>query len=196
MGTIMRILQQTGLEPEHLELELTESVVMRDAEAAAATLHRLRQLGIHISIDDFGTGYSSLSHLKRFPLEKLKIDKLFVSGLCVDANDRAITSAIIALAHSLQLTPIAEGVETFEQLEVLRSMGCVKMQGYLFSGALTVEAATRLLRAEQRSRTLIRRIGPTSLPDAGVPSTAAPTCEASAALVAGGCPADAPFSTE
>jgi len=143
--TVTRVLNETGLEPRFLELELTESVVMRDAEAASATLRQLKQIGIHLSLDDFGTGYSSLAHLKRFPLEKLKIDKLFVHSLNEDKSDRAITSAIIAMAHSLQLTPVAEGVETLAQLEALRILACDKMQGFLFSGAVTAAAAGRLL---------------------------------------------------
>jgi EAL domain-containing protein (putative c-di-GMP-specific phosphodiesterase class I) len=149
---VTRVLAETGLPPELLELELTESAVMRDAEAASATLRQLKQLGIHLSLDDFGTGYSSLSHLKRFPLEKLKIDKLFVGSLTVDANDRAITSAIIAMARSLQLEPLAEGVETMAQLDALRNLGCDMMQGFLFSGAVTPAAAAKLLTRQDVAR--------------------------------------------
>lgn len=150
--TVTRVLSDTGLDPQFLELELTESVVMRDAEAASATLRQLKQIGIHLSIDDFGTGYSSLAHLKRFPLEKLKIDKLFVHSLNEDPSDRAITSAIIAMAHSLQLMPVAEGVETLSQLEALRILACDNMQGFLFSGAVTAAAAGRLLESKTVGR--------------------------------------------
>jgi len=143
--TIVRILRETRLDAEYLELELTESVVMADADVAIATLRELNRLGVLISIDDFGTGYSSLTYLKRLPLDKLKIDKHFVSTLTTDSNDRAITAAIVAMADSLQLKAIAEGVETAEQLEMLRTMHCDKMQGFLFSEPVDAAAATRLL---------------------------------------------------
>jgi diguanylate cyclase (GGDEF)-like protein len=142
---VTEALQATGLDACWLELELTESVVMSDAEAAVATLKELRELGVGISLDDFGTGYSSLSYLKRLPLGKLKIDEIFVRNLMVDPNDRAITAAIVALAHSLNLTPIAEGVERPEQLEVLRLLGCELVQGYLFSRPVDPEDAAVLL---------------------------------------------------
>jgi EAL domain-containing protein (putative c-di-GMP-specific phosphodiesterase class I) len=144
-ATIVRMLRDTSLDPELLELEIKESALMQDAGAASATLHDLRGLGVHISIDDFGTGYSSLGYLKRFPLEKLKIDQYFVRSVTADPSDRAITAAIIGLAHSLRLKPIAEGVETVDQLETLRALHCDKMQGFLFSRPLEVTAASRML---------------------------------------------------
>jgi len=145
VAMITRALEESGLEPQFLELELTESAVMRDADIAAETLRHLTDAGVHISIDDFGTGYSSLCYLKRFPLGKLKIGDEFIRNLTVESNDRAITAAIIALARSLQLKPIAEGVETREQMEMLLALGCDRMQGYLFSRPLEAAAATRLL---------------------------------------------------
>jgi diguanylate cyclase (GGDEF)-like protein/PAS domain S-box-containing protein len=120
-----------GVTPADIEVELTESVLMADPARANAVLGRLRQLGVRISIDDFGTGYSSLSYLKRFPAEVVKIDRSFISGLPDDANDTAITQAVIAMAHSLGLQVVAEGVETHAQLTALRQLGCDEAQGYL-----------------------------------------------------------------
>jgi len=127
------VLEQTGCQPEWLELEITESVVMENPESAAQTLHRLSDMGVHLSIDDFGTGYSSLSYLKRFPINSLKIDRSFVRDITTDADDAAIAKAVIALAHSLKMRVIAEGVETAEQLAFLREQQCDEMQGYLLS---------------------------------------------------------------
>ena len=123
-------LKRFGLGAECFELELTESSIMRDSESAIATMDRLKQVGVRLALDDFGTGYSSLSHLKRLPLDKLKIDQSFVQGLPDDQNDLAISSAIIAMGKALGLKTIAEGVETKEQLDVLQSLGCDEMQGY------------------------------------------------------------------
>ena len=108
---------------------------MENADAAIRTLHELKAMGVHLSIDDFGTGYSSLSHLKRFPIDALKVDQSFVRDITSDQNDAAITSAVIAMGHSLRLTIIAEGVETEEQLAFLRERECHKVQGYLFATA-------------------------------------------------------------
>ncbi len=118
---------------EHLELELTESVIMQDLQQAIATMQALAQINIKLSIDDFGTGYSSLSALKRFPVTRLKIDRSFVDGLPDDSNDRAITTAVISMAHNLNLKVIAEGVETERQLGFLKESGCDEVQGYLIS---------------------------------------------------------------
>jgi len=130
ISTIHEALRETDLDPGYLELELTESA-MQGSETAAI-LHELKDAGIHLAIDDFGIGYSSLSYLKRFPVTKLKIDQSFVQGIPNDADDMAITTAVIALAHSLKLQVIAEGVETMKQLEFLRSLKCTDMQGYYF----------------------------------------------------------------
>ena len=116
-----------------LELEITESVVMHNPEQAVMLLNRLKAFGIHLSIDDFGTGYSSLNYLKRFPLDTLKIDRTFIRDLPGDGDDAAITQAIIAMAHSLRLRVVAEGVETAEQLSFLRTYDCDEIQGYYFS---------------------------------------------------------------
>jgi diguanylate cyclase (GGDEF)-like protein len=129
---VARVLQQTGLDPAFLELEITEGVVMHNPEQAVILLKRLKALGIHLSIDDFGTGYSSLNYLKRFPLDTLKIDRTFIRDLPGDSDDAAITQAIIAMAHSLRLSVVAEGVETAEQLSFLRDYKCDEIQGYYF----------------------------------------------------------------
>lgn len=144
---VVAALKGSNLAPEFLEIEVTESVVMRDATRAISTLNALKNLGVALSIDDFGTGYSSLGYLKRFPLDKLKIDKSFVDGLPTNEDDAAIANAIIAMSHSLRLTVIAEGVETEAQLGFLRAHGCDEMQGYLFSKPLPAQQFTDLLRS-------------------------------------------------
>ncbi len=144
--TISGALQESGLDARYLELELTESVVMRGSESTVETLARLKQMGLMLSIDDFGTGYSSLSYLKRFPIDKLKIDRSFVRDVTLDQDDAAIAGAIIAMAHSLRLKVIAEGVETQEQSDFLKEQGCDEIQGYLFSRPLPAEQMEKLLR--------------------------------------------------
>ncbi|MGG1944956.1 EAL domain-containing protein [Trinickia sp. NRRL B-1857] len=146
---VMSILEETGLEPQYLELELTESTIMRNAEEAVTMLSELHALGIGLAIDDFGTGYSSLSYLKRFPVDRLKIDRSFVSDIGASSDDETITSAIIALAHSLQLQVIAEGVETAAQLDFLKERACTEMQGYFFARPMPHDAIPALL---QRAR--------------------------------------------
>jgi len=127
------VLTESGLDPSRLCLELTESALMIDPAAAAATLQELKDLGAQLAVDDFGTGYSSLGYLKRFPLDALKVDRSFVDGVTTDPNDRAITEAVIQLAHTLGLTAVGEGVETAAQLEVLRALGCDRAQGFYFA---------------------------------------------------------------
>ncbi|MBH3462618.1 EAL and GGDEF domain-containing protein [Pseudomonas putida] len=129
---IATILEETGLPPACLELELTESILMREVNEAMQILDSLKNLGLSIAVDDFGTGYSSLNYLKQFPIDVLKIDRTFVDGLPEGEQDAQIARAIIAMAHSLNLAVIAEGVETHEQLEFLREHGCDEVQGYLF----------------------------------------------------------------
>lgn len=147
VGMVARILTETGLDPglQELEFELTESLLMKNVEETAATLHRLHEMGVKLSIDDFGTGYSSLSYLKRFPLNSLKIDQSFVRDLSSNPDDAAIVSAIIALGHGLKLSVIAEGVETAGQLAYLREMKCDEMQGFLFSRPVPASEITQLL---------------------------------------------------
>jgi diguanylate cyclase (GGDEF)-like protein len=130
---IARILEETPLDQKYLELELTESAIMENQQEADDSLAELRSLGMNISIDDFGTGYSSLSRLKSFNLDALKIDKSFVSNCSDNPDDRAIITAIIAMARSLELKVVAEGVETEQQLDFLRELGCDEIQGYYFS---------------------------------------------------------------
>jgi diguanylate cyclase (GGDEF)-like protein/PAS domain S-box-containing protein len=148
---IARVIEETAFDPHDLELELTESSIMRNPDQAVAKLQALDRLGIRLSIDDFGTGYSSLGHLKRFPIKTLKIDQSFIQDITTDANDAAIAQAIIALAESLKLKVIAEGVETRDQLDLLRRYHCDEMQGYLFARPLPPEELLALL---QVGRTL------------------------------------------
>jgi EAL domain-containing protein (putative c-di-GMP-specific phosphodiesterase class I) len=140
------IIEKTGLEPTSLILELTESVLMRDAEVAVSVLHALREKGVKVSIDDFGTGYSSLGYLRRFPLDALKIDQSFVRQITVAGEDTAIVTAVIGMAQGLKLRVIAEGVETLEELEFLRARHCDAAQGYYFSRPVPAEQFAELLR--------------------------------------------------
>jgi predicted signal transduction protein with EAL and GGDEF domain len=131
--TVCEALSTNAIEPRYLELELTESVIMRDADASRRQLEALKQLGVRLAIDDFGTGYSSMSYLKRFPLDTLKIDRSFIRDLSANPTDRDIVSAIVALGKSLKLTTIAEGVETVDQRTTLAELGCNQFQGFLVS---------------------------------------------------------------
>ncbi|MDB5998190.1 MAG: response regulator [Pseudomonas sp.] len=147
---IEQILEQTGLEPALLELEITEGVLMQNIETTVTSLNRLKAMGVRLAIDDFGTGYSSLSYLRRFPIDVLKIDQSFIRGLSNDINDAALVSAIISLGRSLKLTIIAEGVETLEQLDFLKAHHCEEGQGYYFSKAVEPEAFVRYLDSVKR----------------------------------------------
>jgi diguanylate cyclase (GGDEF)-like protein/PAS domain S-box-containing protein len=126
------VLHRSGVDPDAIWLEITESTLMRDAESAVVSLSKLRGLGVHLSVDDFGTGYSSMTYLKRFPVEALKVDRSFVDGLGEESGDTAICTAVVSLAHALGLRAVAEGVETAEQMASLRQLGCELAQGYLF----------------------------------------------------------------
>ena len=142
---VASVLERTGVDCSGLTLEITESVLMKDAEETMTVLRELKQLGVQLSVDDFGTGYSSLSYLKRFPVDVLKIDRSFVDGLADDPDDAAIVRAVLALASSLGMSVVAEGVETPEQLAVLRGLGCSKGQGFWFSRPVAADQIEDLL---------------------------------------------------
>lgn len=146
---IAQILRETGLPPMSLKLEITESVAMNDAEGTMTRLHELRALGVKLAIDDFGTGYSSLSYLKRFPVDTLKIDRSFVSGLGQNAEDTAIVQAVVTMAHTVGLTVTAEGVETNEITNHLQGLGCDLAQGYYFAKPLPSAKLEKLLKKEE-----------------------------------------------
>lgn len=150
VDTVATALNESGLAPQYLEIELTESLVMADVDHAIGILRELKALGVKLSIDDFGTGYSSLSYLKRFPIDVLKIDRSFVNDITIDPDDAAIVTSIISLAHSLRLQVIAEGVETIEQLSYLRKHECDQIQGYFFSRPIPAEAMGRMLQDGKR----------------------------------------------
>jgi predicted signal transduction protein with EAL and GGDEF domain len=143
---VLAICSETGVQPRLLQLELTESALMRDVDRQIAALEGLRAAGVRVSIDDFGTGYSSLSYLKHLPIDHLKIDRSFVRDMAVDANDAAIVSAIISMARSLRLETIAEGVETGQHAMRLASLGCSFAQGGYYSAALPADACQVLLK--------------------------------------------------
>jgi EAL domain-containing protein (putative c-di-GMP-specific phosphodiesterase class I) len=138
-------LDESGMDPAQLELEITEGMLMQNPEESVEMLRVIRKLGVGVVIDDFGTGYSSLSYLTRFPIDKIKIDRSFVRDLTLDVTDAAVIDAIIAMAHSLKIRVIAEGVETPEQLRYLRERGCDEVQGFYFSKAVPVEQIPALL---------------------------------------------------
>jgi diguanylate cyclase len=145
-------LEAADLEPRFLEVEITESALMSDPEESVAILEQLSRMGVVVSVDDFGTGYSSMSYLRRFPVDKLKIDRAFIAELISRADDASIVRAIISLAHSLKLKVVAEGVETGEQLDLLKNLGCDQYQGYCFSPAVPALKFADLLReAQQKS---------------------------------------------
>ncbi|MDB5364410.1 MAG: hypothetical protein JWM77_337, partial [Rhodospirillales bacterium] len=152
---LLAILNETGLAPRYLELELTESVLMKHAESAASTLQTLRDIGVQVAIDDFGTGYSSLSYLRKFPIDALKIDQSFVHQLSTHGHDAIIVTAVIGMARSLKLRVVAEGVETREELEFLRSHHCDEVQGYYLSPPLLPDQFAALLGSDREEPSLI-----------------------------------------
>jgi PAS domain S-box-containing protein len=149
VDTVGRILAETGLEPRLLELELTESASMEDPQKTVDILCKLKEMGVRLAIDDFGTGYSNLNYLKRFPVDRLKLDQSFVRDLTSDPDDLAISRAVIAMGHGLRLDVIAEGVETEGQLALLAQNGCDEIQGYLFGRPAPAEECARMLREDK-----------------------------------------------
>nr|WP_320176386.1 EAL domain-containing protein [Maridesulfovibrio sp.] len=147
MKNIMDIIAMTAISPSCLELEITESTVMDDIEQTKKTLEKLDRLGITLSIDDFGTGYSSLSHLKNMPMHTLKIDQSFVAGLPQNKSDQKLVKAIMSLAKSFDLSTVAEGIETQEQYNYMRELGCEVMQGYYYSPPVPIEEFASLVEA-------------------------------------------------
>jgi len=144
--TLFAILEETGLDPTRLEIELTETVLLKRADSVASILRRVRERGVQVALDDFGTGYSSLSYLRRFPVDALKIDQSFIRQITTAGEDTAIITAIIAMARSLNLRVIAEGVETLEELTFLRAHHCDQAQGFYFSPPVRADQFERLLR--------------------------------------------------
>jgi len=147
---VVGALAASELPPHRLELEITEAVLIRDDAAALGILHQLRELGVRVALDDFGTGYSSLSYLQRFPFDKIKIDRAFISGIGDSDYSRNIVQAIVDIATTRQITTTAEGVETHEQSQALRALGCSEMQGYLFSPPVPPATLARLLPSPRR----------------------------------------------
>lgn len=154
VSSVAEVLDESGIDPRSLELEITESNAMQNAEVTIHTLRELKALGVRISMDDFGTGYSSLNYLKRFPIDTLKLDQSFVREVNTDRRDAAIVSAVISMAHSLDLTVVAEGVETEEQLGFLRQERCDRIQGFLFSAPMSAEELEPYLMSRRAMRSV------------------------------------------
>jgi EAL domain-containing protein (putative c-di-GMP-specific phosphodiesterase class I) len=144
-GTVADALRVSGLEPDRLCLEITESVLMNDADSSVRTLESLKRLGVRLAVDDFGTGYSSLAYLRRFPVDALKIDRSFVGGLDREPRDAVIIEAVVGLARALDLSVVAEGVETLSQLKRVRALGCDEGQGHYIARPAAPEALSEFL---------------------------------------------------
>jgi EAL domain-containing protein (putative c-di-GMP-specific phosphodiesterase class I) len=153
---IRTALERAELDPSALELEITESVAMTDAETTIAIMRDLGTDGVTLSVDDFGTGYSSLGYLRRFPLDSIKIDRSFVTDLATEPDDATIVRTVIAMAHALDLEVVAEGVETEEQLAFLREQGCDRVQGFYYSQALPRDELVAYIEARQARATVVR----------------------------------------
>ena len=163
LGGLFAILNETGLDPRSLELELTESVLMKRAESTVSILQTLRERGVKVAVDDFGTGYSSLSYLRKFPLDALKIDQSFVRQISTAGDDTTIVAAVIGMARSLKLRVVAEGVETLEELEFLRAHQCDEAQGYYFSRPVLPQQFARLLRTGIREPSAVAHRRPVAV---------------------------------
>jgi EAL domain-containing protein (putative c-di-GMP-specific phosphodiesterase class I) len=170
---VAAILDHTGLDPASLELEITESVVMDQSETSVDRLHALRALGVQLVLDDFGTGYSSLSYLRKLPLDTIKIDRSFITGLGSDDADLPIVQAVIALAHGLGIDVVAEGIETAAQLTWLRKLACDRGQGYFYARPLAAQQLETLLAAANGARVMLP-----------APETSSPLAEAAAKIPA------------
>jgi EAL domain-containing protein (putative c-di-GMP-specific phosphodiesterase class I) len=151
VAQVRAAIRRHAIDPRLLKLELTESLLLHDIEDIISTMNALNDIGVLFSLDDFGTGYSSLQYLKRLPFDQVKIDQSFVRDIVTDPSDKAIVKTIIAIAHTLDLDVIAEGVETGQQLKILQSMGCTNFQGYLFSKPVTLEMFEAILKQAVRS---------------------------------------------
>ncbi|MGE5655399.1 MAG: EAL domain-containing protein [Actinomycetota bacterium] len=180
---ILQILETTGLEPDRLELEVTESAVLENTAAAGTLLNELKAEGVHVAIDDFGTGYASLGYLKQFPFDTLKIDKSFVRNVNDDPQNTAITTALIILAHSLNLKAVAEGVETESELAFLRQQQCDRIQGYLFSRPIDKAEFENLLKTDKT----LPVPPPESLPSRVLPFLPSPDRDKSQNIPLSGC---------
>jgi EAL domain-containing protein (putative c-di-GMP-specific phosphodiesterase class I) len=145
---VARILEECGLEPSSLEIELTESCIMDNPDRVRRILLQLKEMGVHLAVDDFGTGYSSLSYLKGFPFSRVKIDRTFVHDVDTDPDDAVITQTIIAMAHTLGMEVLAEGAETEAHIRLLREYGCDEVQGYHYGRPLPEDEFTELLRRQ------------------------------------------------
>jgi EAL domain-containing protein (putative c-di-GMP-specific phosphodiesterase class I) len=147
---VSEALSRAGVDASQLWIEITESVMIAEPELALATLQKMKALGVRVALDDFGTGYSSLSLLQRFPLQRIKIDRAFVQGIADNPSDRALVRTIVAMAQSLGLDLVAEGVESLHQMDVLSELGCTKAQGYLISHPVPADAMRSTVSALQR----------------------------------------------
>jgi EAL domain-containing protein (putative c-di-GMP-specific phosphodiesterase class I) len=159
--TIVNAIAHAGIEPDRLELEITETLLMQDSEANIATLYKLRDLGVRIALDDFGTGYSSLNYLRSFPFNKIKIDRCFIETMEVNPESRAIIRAITGLAGSLGMVTTAEGVEKSEQLDALRLKGCTEVQGFFYSRPIAASEVRGAPSEEQAAKIVIEMAPPT-----------------------------------